>query len=227
MRVLINCEFSGIIREEFRKIGYEAWSCDLRPTEIPSLYHIQGDALAAMQWGTPDENEPWDLMISHPPCTYLTNAGVRWLYKGGKKNANGEIDPERWFKMECAARFFNCMLKSDIQYVCVENPIMHPYAIERVESKYSQIVQPNMFGHAETKATCLWLKNLPLLTPTEQLEPDYQRWPPGKGNGYEPKVHHEPPSKGDEREMNRSRTVVGLAKAMASQWGRLQISQLQ
>ena len=184
MKVLIACEFSGIVRDAFAKLGHDVLSCDLLPTEKPGK-HYQGDVMEIL-------NEKWDLMIAHPPCTYLCNSGVRWLYS----------QPGRWLKMEDARKFFMLLYTANIPKICVENPIPHRHA--KLPS-YTQIIQPYMFGHGETKATCLWLKNLPLLMPTNEVK------------GRKARVHYEPP--GIDRWKNRSRTYTGIAKAMAEQWG--------
>jgi hypothetical protein len=134
MKVLIACEFSGIVREAFRKKGHDAWSCDLLPTEIPGQ-HIQGDVLKIL-------NDGWDLMIAHPPCTYLANSGVQHLHK----------DKNRWQKMEDARTFFMLLLKSEIKKICIENPVPHKYAELPV---YTQIIQPYEHGHEISKRTCL------------------------------------------------------------------------
>jgi hypothetical protein len=194
LKILIACEFSGTVREAFRAKGHDAWSCDLLPTEIPTKYHIQGDVLQHL-------NEGWDMMIAHPPCTYLSNAGVRWLY-----NADGTINPDRWERMNKGADFFNRLLHARIKHVAVENPIQHRYAREKIR-RPDQIIQPWQFGHGETKATCLWLKNLPELYPTNIVE------------GREHRIHLMAPS--ENRWKMRSMTYVGIANAMAEQWGRV------
>jgi hypothetical protein len=158
--------------------------------------HIIGDLLSVL--ASPFR---WDLAIFHPPCTYLTNAGVRWLYKNGKGT---ERDPARWEEMQEAARFFEALRNADIPRICVENPIMHSYARELISGEPSQIIQPWQFGHGETKATCLWLKNLPKLIPTDIV------------SGRQPRVHHASP--GPHRWKERSRTLPGIAAAMAAQW---------
>jgi len=187
VRVLVACEFSGIVREAFRAKGHDAWSCDLLATEIEGQ-HIQDDVLKHL-------NDSWDLMIAHPDCTYLANCGVRWLY----------VQPDRPEKMLKAVQFFRRLWESSIPKIAMENPIPHPYGLTILNvGKYSQIIQPWQFGHGETKATCLWLKNLPLLKPTNVVE------------GRKGRVHHEPPS--PDRWKNRSRTLEGIAQAMAEQW---------
>lgn len=186
MKVLVACEFSGIVREAFAKRGHDAWSCDLLPTEIPGK-HIQGDVLPIL-------NQDWDLMIAHPPCTRLCNSGVMWLKK---RNL--------WEDMYKGADFFRYLLNSNIFRICIENPIPHGYAIKEIGKKYSQIIQPWQFGHGESKATCLWLKNLPLLQPTKIV------------SGRKQRLHRLPPS--PERAKLRSITYQGIANAMAEQWG--------
>lgn len=198
MKVLIACEFSGVVREAFKARGHDAWSCDIIDAEDGSPYHIKFDAaLSFVSHGF------WDLMIAHPPCTFLTNSGVRWLYKEGRQE-NGR-DELRWRDMAKAALFFRRMLEAPIARICVENPIMHGYARELVEADPAQIIQPWQFGHGETKATGLWLKNLPKLEPTNIVE------------GRQPRVHHASP--GPDRWKERSRTLTGIAAAMAEQWG--------
>jgi hypothetical protein len=205
--VIIGCEKSGVVRRAFRALGHEAFSCDIEPSEDGSPFHFQCD-IRDIPKGA------WHLGIFHPPCTYLTLAGARWLYQNGR----GKIrDQQRWFDMEAAAMFFNELLSLDIPRICIENPVMHGHAKERILSPYNQIVQPYFFGHPETKKTCLWLKGLPPLVATKMIPPDFVRWPKGRGNGYEPKCHYESP--GADRAANRSRTVVGLGEAMAEQWG--------
>lgn len=187
-RVLIGCEFSGIMREAFNNIGCEAWSCDILETEIPGN-HYKGDVRDILC-------EKWDLAIFHPPCTRLANSGVRWL---NERNL--------WGEMEEAALFFKTLLNSNIPRIVVENPIPHKYALNIIGEKYSQIIQPWQFGHGETKATCLWLKNLPDLKPTNIV------------SGREQRIWKMSP--GDERWKERSRTFTGIANAMAEQYGKI------
>jgi hypothetical protein len=204
MRVLVACEFSGIVRDAFIAAGHDAVSCDLLPSERPGP-HIQGDALAAA------ESDDWDLLIAHPPCTYLSNSGVRWLY-GGKGKM---IDPVRWGAMQDAADFFAAFFYMDIPRIAVENPIMHGYGRDRILAPVEEAgiepvittVQPWQFGTPETKATQLWLVNLPPLVPTNIVE------------GRTPRVHFASP--GPNRWAERSRTDPGIAAAMADQWGNL------
>ena len=141
MKILIACEYSGRVRDAFIAQGHQAISRDLLPTEIDGP-HIQGNVLDVLDQG-------WDMMIAHPSCTYLTNSGVQWLHR----------DASRWEKLDQACEFFNRLLDAPIEKICIENPIPHKYALERLHGrKYSQLIQPYMFGHMETKATCLWIK---------------------------------------------------------------------
>lgn len=188
MKVLIACEFSGIVREAFKARGHDAWSCDLLPTEIPGQ-HIQGDVLEILGDG-------WNLMIAHPPCTYLTVSGNRWF---SERQAERAL---RYYSRLEAAEFFIDLAICNIKKIAIENPIGVMSGFYR---KPDQIIQPWQFGHGETKATCLWLKNLPKLIPTNIVA--------GRAN----RVHREPPS--PERWKNRSRTLPGIANAMAEQWG--------
>ena len=140
--ILIGCEYSGTVREAFAKLGFNTWSCDLLPTDIPGQ-HFQCDVREVLDKG-------WDLAIFHPSCTYLTNSGVCHL----------KTDPTRWAKLDEAGEFFRLLLNAPIPRIAIENPIPHKYAVERIGRKYDQIIQPWQFGHTESKATCLWLKNL-------------------------------------------------------------------
>lgn len=223
MNVIIGCEFSGRVREAFRKRGHNAWSNDLLPADDGSPYHLQGDLCYALSkdngvfFRQLGEHTRWDLGIFHPPCTRLTNAGVRWLYKDGR----GAIrDPEKWADLRDAAAFFELCLGRDsgklqnIPRRAIENPIMHEHARELVNSAPDQILQPWMFGHKEMKATCLWLRGLPKLEPTDIVGPppkdrvERRKWA---------RVHNEPP--GPDRWKRRSITYQGIADAMAAQWG--------
>lgn len=186
-KVLVACEFSGVVREAFNAYhGIHAISCDLLPAEDGRVdYHYQGDVRDIL-------NNKWDMMIAHPPCTRLANSGVRWLKERGL-----------WEELWDACKFFNLLLDMDIPLIAVENPIQHKYARHHIR-KYDQIVQPWQFGHGEQKATCLWLKGLPKLKPTNIVE------------GREQRVWKESPS--ENRWMERSRTFSGIASAMAAQW---------
>lgn len=200
MRILVACEFSGIVRDAFAAKGWDAWSCDLLPSEKTGN-HIQGDVLGVL-------NDGWDLMIAHPPCTYLCNSGVRHLHShvvsrtGKKASIGGE---KRWEYMRKAACFFRRFMDSGIPRIAIENPIPHKYSKEII-GKYSQIIQPWQFGHGEVKAICLWLKNLPKLTPTRIVD------------GRVARCHRMGP--GPNRWKERSRTFPGIAEAMAEQWTR-------
>lgn len=195
MRVLVACEYSGIVREAFRRRGWDAWSCDLLETEIPSDKHIEDDVCNHLDKG-------WDLLIGHPTCTFMCNSGAKHLYLGMKKE-NGRNE-ERWASMLNSTRFFKKLWYANIPHIAIENPIMLNYAQNLIGSKPTQIIQPWMFGHGETKATCLWLKNLPKLTPTNIV------------SGREQRVHLMAP--GPDRWKDRSRTFTGIAEAMAGQW---------
>lgn len=190
MRVLVACEFSGTVRDAFRARGHDAMSCDLLPSEAPGPHH-QGDVLELL-----GRDSAWDLMVAHPPCTYLTNSGVAWLWKR----------PTRWADMHDGAVFFRRLLDAPISRVAIENPIPHKYALATIGVRYTQIIQPWQFGHGESKATCLWLRGLPALTPTNVVA------------GREQRLHRLPPSK--DRWKLRSLTYQGIADAMAEQWGR-------
>jgi hypothetical protein len=194
MQVLVACEFSGTVRDAFAWQGHSAWSCDLLPTEQPFMVnsrsgHYWGDVKNII-----NDSTHWDLMIAHPPCTRLANSGVRWLH-----------ERNLWAEMKEAAEFFKWLLDAPIDRICIENPIPHKYALDIIGRKYDQIIQPWQFGHGETKATCLWLKNLEPLRPTSVVE------------GRSARVHKCPPS--PDRWKERSRTYTGIAQAMAAQWG--------
>lgn len=198
MKVLVACEFSGIVRDAFRSRGHDAWSCDLLPTEKLGA-HIQSDVLRCLN---PSKflGVKFDLVIAHPPCTYLCNSGVRWLY-----NKDGSQNTQRWNNMIIASEFFRIFLNFYCDKVAVENPIPHKYAVEIIGRTYDQTIQPWQFGHGETKKTCLWLKNLPKLKPTNIVK------------GREVRIHKMSPSK--DRGKLRSITYQGIATAMAEQWG--------
>jgi hypothetical protein len=181
MRVLIACEFSGTVREAFRARGHDAMSCDLLPTEVDGP-HYQGDVFDVIGDG-------WDMMIAHPPCTHLAVSGARHFHRKAVEQAD-------------ALDFVRRLLDAPIARIALENPIS---VISSKIRKPDQIVQPWQFGHGETKATCLWLKGLPLLTPTDVVD------------GREAKVHRMPP--GPNRWRERSRTYAGIARAMATKWG--------
>ena len=197
MKVLIACEFSGIVRDAFYERGHDAWSCDLLPSERLGN-HIQSDVLDII-------DNSWDLMIAHPPCTYLSNVGNAWLKL-----------PERLDLREKAKHFFMELFNSKINKICVENPVGHMNTAFR---KPNQIINPFQFGHPERKKTCLWLKNLPKLKPTKEVkpqEPFKTTYKNGRKRNYY-FIDWQIPGK--DRWMIRSRTFQGIADAMAEQWG--------
>ena len=201
--VLIACEYSATVRDEFRAQGFNAVSCDLLPTDVPGP-HYQGDVFEYLE-GLELLGIRVKCLIAHPPCTYLTNSGVVWLHR----------DPSRWEKMRDGAEFFKRLLALPIPMKAIENPIMHRHAREIVGKDKSQVVQPWMFGHTEQKATCLWLENLPLLKPTKDVKTEMMALPKRERE----RLHYLPPS--PDRWKLRSTTYRGIAKAMASQWGEL------
>lgn len=221
-KVLIACESSGVVRNAFRKRGHDAWSCDLLPADDGSPYHFQCDVLDVL-------NRGWDLMIAHPTCTYLTNAGVRHLHDHVTSrlgNRTAVYGKARWAELLKAIQFFKALQCANIPEICIENPIPHKYAREGFHlikdgswvsgiGRYNQLIQPYMFGHPERKATCLWLKNLPKLVPTNDVKKQMS-WLP---KNMQQRLHFLPPSK--DRWKIRSRTFAGIAKAMAEQWGNL------
>ena len=180
MRVLVACEYSGTVRDAFIAAGHDAMSCDLLPTDIDGP-HYQGNVLDVI-------NDGWDLMIAHPPCTHLAVSGARWF----KDKKTEQIE---------ALDFVQRLLDAPIEKIALENPIS---IISSKIRKPDQIIQPWMFGHGETKATCLWLKNLPKLTPTNIVD------------GREQRIHKLPPT--SDRWKIRSKTFQGIADAMAAQW---------
>ena len=203
-KVLVACEFSGIVRDAFRNEGFESVSVDLRETEKNPEHHIQGDVLEVLR----DRGEEFDLMIAHPPCTYLSNSGVRWLYE--KEN--------RWQDMIEGAVFFRKLLNFEkIPHIAVENPIMHKWGkkvagIENYPDELQQTIQPWQFGEPEKKAVCLWLKNLPKLEETDNVK-----------DILECMSEKEAQKKywmGSNSSKERSRFFEGIAEAMAKQWGK-------
>ncbi|MFA5323165.1 MAG: hypothetical protein WC373_10885 [Smithella sp.] len=193
MKVLVACEFSGIVREAFKAKGHDAWSCDLLPTEILGK-HIQGDVLEIL-------NDGWDLMIAHPPCTYLSVSGLHW---------NGRV-PGRAEKTEEALNFVRALMNAPINHIAVENPVS---CISTRIRKPDQVIQPWYFGEDASKKTCLWLKNLPLLKETNRLPGDEKT---RRGNQTPSGQNKLGPS--PDRWKERSRTYPGFANAMATQWG--------
>jgi site-specific DNA-cytosine methylase len=185
MRVLVACEYSGRVREAFRRMGHDAWSCDLLPSEDESPHHIIGP----VEFGPIVYGGVWDLMIAHPPCTHLAVSGARWWAEKRQEQAQ-------------ALEFVRWLMSLPIPRIAIENPVS---IISTAIRKPDQIIQPWQFGHGETKATCLWLKNLPKLTATQVVD------------GREARVHRMSP--GPDRWKERSRTYQGIADAMAMQWG--------
>lgn len=184
MKILIGCEFSGIVRDAFTALGHDAISCDLIDSEKPGK-HYKGNILDILYDG-------YDALIAFPPCTRRANSGIRWIIN----------NPERLLQLRQDDAFFEELWKAPIPLICIENPIPHHYS---TVPKYSQIIQPWQYGHGETKATCLWLKGFPKLTPTNIV--------PGRLH----RIHEMPGNKS--QAMNRSRSYPGIAAAMAQQWG--------
>jgi site-specific DNA-cytosine methylase len=183
MKVLVACQYSGAVRDAFRARGHDAMSCDLLPTDVPGA-HYQGDVRDVLDDG-------WDLMVAHPPCTHLAVSGARWFKDKQAEQAE-------------ALAFVRLLLAAPVARIALENPVS---IISSRVRKPDQVIQPWQFGHGETKATCLWLKNLPLLTPTDIVD------------GREARVHRMAPS--PTRWKERSKTYAGIAAAMADQWGAL------
>lgn len=195
MKVLIACEFSGTVRRAFEEKGHYVISSDLLPSD-DNGNHYWGDVRDIL-------HNDWDLIIAHPPCTYLCNSGVRWLSN----------NKERQIEMIRASRFFKLILSQKCEKICIENPIMHKYAKEIIGQSQSQVIQPFMFGHPERKATCLWLKGLSLLKETNNVKQEMLKLPKKEQN----KIHYASPGK--DRWKVRSKTFSGIAQAMADQWG--------
>jgi hypothetical protein len=197
MKVLVACEFSGTVRDAFARVGHDAMSCDLLPTESLGPHHL-GDVRDVLYDG-------WDLMVAHPPCTYLANSGAHWLHR----------QEGRWAKMRQAAEFFRLLLEAPIPKVAVENPVMHKYAVEIIGRRQDQTIQPYEFGHPESKRTGLWLKGLPRLVPTRILDkPERGYWDNQTPSGQN-KLGPSP-----DRWKQRSTFYKGWAEAMADQWTR-------
>ena len=195
MKVLVACEYSGTVRDAFITKGHDAWSCDILPCERGSDRHIQDDVLKHLHHG-------WDMVIAHPPCTYLSNSGVRHLH----------TDTSRWAKMRDGANFFKVFMDLSVAKVAIENPIIHKYAVEIIGRRQDQVIQPWMFGHPEQKATCLWLKGLPKLVEECNVKEKMMRLPFKERN----RIWF---LGGKDRAKLRSKTFEGIAKAMATQWG--------
>ncbi len=209
-RILVACEYSGVVRDAFAARGWDAWSCDLLENERSGAKHYVGDVRDMF-------GAHWDLMVAHPPCTYLSNSGAGHLYLGKGKEEKAALgyqrDADRWANMEEAAGFFNVLWDAPVQHIAVENPVMHGHGIERVNGRATQFVQPWMFGHLETKRTGFRLKNLPPLTPSDNVFETFKTLPKSETH----KVHRMSP--GPDRWKERSRTYQGIGDAMAEQWG--------
>jgi len=199
MRVLVACEFSQVVCKAFRERGHEAYSCDILPTEGNPEWHIKDDVLKHLDDG-------WDLMIAHPDCTYLSRAGLRWLFS----------DNTRMESVKKAAKFFNLLLDTPIDKIVIENPIQHRFARELIRPP-DQVIEPYMFGHKEHKRTCLWLKDLPFLNPTSALwDKEPVRFIDKRGGKhYSTDMYPKTANRG----LLRARTFQGIAQAMATQWG--------
>lgn len=196
MKILIACEFSGIVRDAFMEKGHDAVSCDLLPTEAPGP-HYQGDVLKIL-------NKGWDMMIAHPPCTYLTVTANRSFFN----------NPDRWKKRYEAMLFVWQLFNAPIEKICIENPVG---VISTYVRKPNQYIQPYQYGHTDSKKTGLWLKRLPLLKPTKSIKPEYIVAPSGKRMS---KTHAMNPSTNNlNNKKLRSKTYQGIADAMANQWG--------
>lgn len=231
MKVLVACEESQAVCIAFRELGHEAYSCDIEECSggHPE-WHMKGDALAILNPSVFAENERagiefftmdnelhyfvggWDMIIAHPPCTYLTNAGARWLWAGGNLNM------ERYTKGLEAKEFFMQFFQADCPRIAIENPV--PSAVYELPA-YTQIIQPYEYGHPATKKTCLWLKGLPALTPTEVVEPVKGRRFQQKNGNWRYSCWEMDQRGGKDRARERSKTFPGIAKAMAEQWGGL------
>ena len=206
MKVLIGCETSGVVREAFIDQGHDAWSCDVLPSDVPTNRHIQDDVLNVLR------SDSWDmLMVAHPPCTRLCNSGVRWLSKPPPNKTLNQM----WNELEKGAKLFSELLNADVPRIAVENPVMHKHAKQRIENyqPFAQSIQPWQFATDDDssdnvkKRTCLWLKNLPKLIPTGNVD----------GSTARDECHKAAPSKN--RWKIRSKFYHGIARAMAIQWG--------
>ena len=196
MRVLVACEYSGVVRDAFLRRGHDAVSCDILPTESDLGPHIKGDVLPLLE-------EPWDLVIAHPPCTYLCQSAVQYLYR----------EPERWMQLADAATFFLHCWHANSPRVAVENPTMHRYARDLVGIRPTFCVQPFWFGDFASKRTCFWVRGLPTLIPTQPLyDPDGKKAPPWTATTRTSK--------------KRSLTFKAIAAAMADQWGDFTMQQV-
>jgi len=208
---LVACEESQAVTIALRKRGIIAFSCDILPCSggHPE-WHIQDDVREWLWKNKYNDGQGWDIIIAHPVCTRLTNSGVRWLH-----------ERNLWEELDEAARFFRLFLEADADYIAVENPIPHKYAVERIGRSYDQCIQPYMFGHPERKATCFWIKNLQWLRPTNNVKAQMEALPKSQAQ----RIHYLSP--GADRAKERSKTFPGIADAMADQWGRYVLAQRQ
>jgi hypothetical protein len=204
MKILVACEYSGVVRDAFRSKGHDAYSCDLLPCDGDEKYHYQCDVFKVT-------GKNWDMMIAFPPCTYLSVSGNRWFHR-----AYSEKFPTRQQDREDAKTFFMALANAPIETICIENA---QGIMSTCWRKPDQIIHPYQFGHPVAKRTCLWLKNLPPLVPTETVEPEYVTYESGKrlSKWYADIGAAKPPP--DERRKLRSRSFEGIAQAMADQWG--------
>lgn len=196
MRVLVACEYSGTVRDAFIAQGHDAISCDLLPTDAPGP-HYQGDVLDMIEMVRHTHGGGFDLMIAHPPCTHLAVSGAAWFKNKEKEQAE-------------ALQFVAMLMNAPIPKICIENPVS---VISTKIRKPDQIIHPYQFGHPEQKTTCLWLKGLPLLIPTNDVQQEMRKLPRNQRE----RMHYLPP--GPDRWKKRSKTYTGIAKAMATQWG--------
>lgn len=209
MRVLVACEMSGIVRDAFARRGHDAWSCDIVPTLRPGQ-HIVNDVVNVLDWD-------WDMMIAHPPCTYLTTTANRWM-----DAKYSHFYPDRPYRRQEAIEFFLLLASAAIDRIAIENPVG---VMSTHYKPPTQIIQPYQHGHAESKATCLWLKNLPKLQPTMMVQPVYavdkfgNEYRDSRGWRSSPTHHKTAGMKPKQRAMARSMTYDGIAEAMAEQWG--------
>jgi len=211
LKVLVGCEFSGVVRDAFRDLGHDAWSCDLQPCERSNEFHYRCDAIMAIRW------DNWDLMVAHPPCDHLSLSGARWCadhWVACKKHPAGKYWHDGSAKRsarEQSASFFRQLWEAPIKHICLENPMS--MASTLVAPK-NQTIHPWEFGHPEQKTTWLWLKNLPHLVPTNNVRDEMMKLP----KNVREKVWSVPP--GETRKNDRSRSYEGIAKAMSEQWSR-------
>ena len=209
MKVLVACEYSGVVRDAFIRVGHDAMSCDLLPSDSHFGPHHRGDVFDLIN--NPRDKGRWDLMIAHPPCTYLTVSGNKW-FKDGVVASNGTLTGQaRRTAQAEALQFVKALYFCEIQKVAIENPIGR---LSTLWMQPDQVIQPWMFGHGETKATCLWLKGLPLLQPTHRRSDLFCKPEP---SGRVQRLHNLPPS--PDRAKLRAKTYQGIADAMAEQWG--------